>query len=227
MTDNKELAELRRLNLLNWMVKHDVSRTDLATKLGVGRAYISLLFKPERFFGEKSARSIEKKLYIPKGSLDFDQDNPGAVDEWSIPADLPEGVYAMVPRVSVKLSAGKGVVGHHEHNLPPLAFRKDWLSKKLVTGRNNLRILEVQGDSMEEYLYDKDIVLIDLGQNQIRDNEVYAIRYGDELRIKRLSKRFDGGLIIRSDNTRYPEEAIGLDDLGSIQIIGRCLWRGG
>jgi phage repressor protein C with HTH and peptisase S24 domain len=80
---------------------------------------------------------------------------------------------------------------------------------------------------MEPYLQDGDTVLIDLGQTALIDNEIYAIRYGDELRIKRLAKRFDGGIFVRSDNTIYPVETVGPGDLEHVNVIGRMLWRGG
>lgn len=228
MTEKNEIAETRRARLLSWMEKNKVSRTDLATKLDVGRAYVSLLFKPDRFFGEKAARSMEEKLYMPKGYLDGEEGGMQTVDAWESPGDLPDGVYALVPRVSIKLSAGSGVMATEEQDLPPLAFRKDWLAKKNVSSRKNLRIAEVEGDSMEDYLAAGDIVLLDMGQQTVVDSEVYAIRYGDELRIKRLSKRFDGGLIIRSDNAAYREEALSPSELkGNVQVLGRLIWRGG
>jgi phage repressor protein C with HTH and peptisase S24 domain len=80
---------------------------------------------------------------------------------------------------------------------------------------------------MEPYLLDGDVVLIDLGQKDVEDGDVYALAYGDELRIKRLSRRFDGGLIIRSDNPRFPEETVAANDLQHVRVLGRHIWRGG
>lgn len=149
------------------------------------------------------------------------------VEVWDKPEDLPTGVFAIVSRVSVALSAGSGSFIEGEMDLPPLAFRDDWIRKKNVTSRSNLCICDVSGDSMYPYLEHGDAVLIDIGQQEVQDNEVYAIRYGDELRIKRLSKRFDGGLIIISDNKDYPTESISANEAQHITIIGRKLWRGG
>lgn len=229
MTESNKLADIRRSNLRRWMQLKEITNTDLAGKLGVGRAYVSTLFNPERFFGEKAARSIEQKLYLPSMYLDVIGGNPDghAIESWSEPDDLPEDVFALVPRISVELSAGPGTFANSESNLPPLAFRSDWLRKKLVSKRENLRICQVRGDSMTEYLQDGDSVLIDSGQIEITDGEIYAIRYGDELRVKRLSKKFNGGLIISSDNKRYSDEAINPGDLGVVQVLGRVLWRGG
>lgn len=227
MNKAKDMPALRRENLLKWMHKYRVTQTDIAARAELSRSYVSLLFNPERFFGEKTARKLEAALSMPDGYLDDDQMVHRAVEAWSVPEDLQPGVYALVPRVAVSLSAGNGHLVGQEQDMPPLAFRRDWLQSKSVTSKQNLRVLDVSGDSMEPYLQDKDVVLIDIGQTDVRDNGVYAIAYGNELRIKRLSKRFDGGLFIRSDNKDYPEESLTPDQALDIRVLGRMLWRGG
>lgn len=226
MSDN-QLANIRRAQLRAWMDEKRLNNTDLATRLGTGRAYVSGLFNTERHFGEKAARSIEQKLFMPAGYLDRRADSMAPVDVWDSPDDLPDGVYALVPRIGVRLAAGNGIEAVDERELPPLAFRESWLKKKHVTSRSNLRVLEVDGHSMEPLLLDGDVVLVDLGQKDVIDHEVYAIAYGDELRIKRLSKRFDGGIIIRSDNTRFPEEVLRPEETQHVRVLGRMIWRGG
>lgn len=227
MTTPNTMAALRRENLRRWLEDRKMTRGDMAARMGVGKAYVSLLFSPERYFGEKAARTIESKLHMPEKYLDMSAPTTAAVEAWSRPEDLDEDVYALVPRVEVRLSAGNGLVATPQDGMPPLAFRRDWLSRQHVSGKANLRICRVSGDSMEDYLQDGDAVLIDLGQVAVQDGQVYAIRYGDELRIKRLSRRFDGGLLIRSDNKRYEEESLSPQDAEHIQVLGRCLWRGG
>lgn len=221
----KDIAEIRRKNLASWMEQSGMNQSEIARKLEVGRAYLSLLQR--RHFGEKSARSIEQKLRLPVGYLDADADQPKVIDEWSVPSDLPPDVYAIVPRVDVRLSAGGGCIAERQDDLPPLAFRRDWLQKKLVTAKKNLRVVSVHGDSMEPLLFEGDIVLIDMGQCDIREFEVFAIRYCDELRIKRLSKRVGGGLLIRSDNKNYTDELLSATEAEEVSVIGRMLWRGG
>jgi len=56
--------------------------------------------------------------------------------------------------------------------------------------------------------------------DQIVDGWVYAIRYGNELRVKRLRKRFDGALLIDSDNPAYPREIVEPHQIEHIGIIG-------
>jgi len=227
MTD--PLHELRRVNLLKQLEHSKLKRSEFARRLEVSRSYLSQVLTEGFRFGEKAARSFEEKLRLKSGALDQREDSGiSVIETWDKASDLPDGMFALVPRIAVDFAArlvteeGKG-----SELLPPLAFRTDWLMKKNVTNRANLRTCDVRGDSMEPYLENGDIVLIDMGQTEIVNDEIFAIRYGEELRVKRLSKRFDGGLFVRSDNKSYPDEVIGAGEIGSIQVLGRMLWRGG
>jgi phage repressor protein C with HTH and peptisase S24 domain len=220
--------ELRRMHLKRALDTSSLKQAEFARKIEVTPQYLSLMLKEGFRFGEKAARKFEEKLKLPKGAMDASLDKHlHTIEVWDRPEDLPEGVFALVPRISVLLSAGGGAHQGEEMELPPLAFREDWLRKKNVTSRSNLRICEVKGDSMEGYLQDGDTVLIDMGQREVIDNQVYALQYGVDLRVKRLARRFDGGLFIRSDNQRYPEEIISSNEVDQIIILGRQIWRGG
>ncbi|MDO9252586.1 MAG: XRE family transcriptional regulator [Hydrogenophaga sp.] len=225
--DKKNPAQQRRENLKRWMDSRTVSSSDLARRIGSGRAYVSLLFREDRHFGEKAARSIEASLGLPDGWLDATSIHPSTVSEWASPDDLDPEVFALVPRIEVSLSAGSGSLVNTEQQLPPLAFRRDWLRKKGVTSRDNLRLCEIRGQSMEPGLMDGDIAMIDLGQRQVKDGEVYAVRFGDELRIKRLFKTLDGGLRLHSDNPNFPDELISPAGSGLFEVLGLKLWRCG
>lgn len=221
--------ELRRKNLKQMLDRSGLNATDFSRKIGISRSYLSQMLGEGFRFGEKAARSFEEKLGLAPGAFDLHQDNSlTTVAIWDKPEDLPDNAYALVPRIAVRLSAGagNGEIGNEEQ-MPPLAFRADWLKKKHVTHRDNLRTCDVRGDSMEPYLFDDDTILIDTGQSDIEDNQIYAIRYADDLRIKRLSRRFDGGLLIRSDNPKYADEPLTAKEAEHIHIIGKLIWRGG
>jgi phage repressor protein C with HTH and peptisase S24 domain len=223
------IKNIRSANLRAAVTASGISDAAFAEKHGMTRSYLSQLMLGTCAFGEKTATSLEKKLRLAPGHLS--QQNPDdslrTIDVWESLDDLPPGVFAMIPRVAIELSAGNGSIANRENDLPPLAFREDWIRRKNVTSRSNLRVCDVRGDSMEPYLEDGDTVLIDTGQQDIVDNEVYAIAYGNDLRIKRIAKRFDGGLFVRSDNPKYPEEIISPTDMEHVRVLGRKLWRGG
>lgn len=233
MQNQQRMAAHRRARLLQWMDKYQINRTELAKRLQVGRAYISLLLierhegdnQKTRHFGEKAARSIEQSLGMAPGYLDGgDATHITAVTEWSQLQDLPPDSYALVPRIHVALQDGALV--HTALNLPSLAFTCEWLTRHKVISKDNLRVIDVVGESMAEYLHNGDIALLDMGQAQVEDRAVYVVRFADELRIRRLEKTFSGGLRLLCDNPAFkdeeltPEQAVGT-------VVGRCLWRAG
>ena len=73
------------------------------------------------------------------------------------------------------------------------------------------------------------LLIVSLGHREIRSGEVYAIAVGDELRVKRINRRADGGLDIISDNRspQYPTEHIDARGVERVNVIGKVVWRGG
>jgi phage repressor protein C with HTH and peptisase S24 domain len=228
MDMNDPSHELRRKNLGKIVKQSDMKSADFCRRYDLTQSYLSQMLSPGFRFGEKAARTFEKKLQLATGSLDINQDSGlFVIESWGSPDELPAGVYALVPRIALTLSATQEDANNKENTVPPLAFRADWLIKQNVSDKDNLRTCTVTGDAMEPYLMASDTILIDCGQSEIKDNDVYAIRYGQDIRIRRLARRFDGGLILRSDNTRYPEETLSAEDAKHIPVLGRMLWRGG
>lgn len=230
----EELASHRRLRLLQWMARYEINRTELAKRLEVGRAYISLLLiertpganQKTRHFGEKSARSIEAKLGMPMGYLDNDNDTATvSIAQWDRVAELPAVGYALVPRVNIAIVNGE--LKSEEVPLPALAFTRVWLESRKVKARDTLRTVDVMGDSMTEYLQSGDMALVDTAQTQVEDRAIYAIRFANELRIKRLEKTFSGGMRIISDNLTYKTEELSAEVASGLLVIGKLLYRQG
>lgn len=144
---------------------------------------------------------------------------------WEAPEDLDPDVYVIIPHVDVKFSAGDGCIVDFEpiHGSKCSAQTWEWIQKKKVAPKHLITV-DIDGDSMEPTIRNGSVVTLDKSINtleQVQPNKVYAIRYGNELRIKRLSRRFDGALIIDSDNHNYDREIVELRDLEHIGIIGK------
>lgn len=223
--DQAAMANRRRENLNKWMTDRSISRSAMAEKVERSRAYVSNLFREDRHFGEKAARRFEHMLRMPPGYLDSQGPEPLAVSNWGDPDYLDPKSIALVTRVRVELVEGARVVTRTEDHMPPLAFQKDWLRRKLVTAQKNLKICSVSDNSMRPYLEDGDIVMIDIGQRDLKDGEVYAIRYMDEIRVKRMFKTLNG-VRIHSDAPDFSDELVSADS-PDFEIIGRKIWRGG
>lgn len=142
----------------------------------------------------------------------------------------PGGKYFFVSKVSgPRLSAGNGsLVFDHEEIDNSHAFRTSWLKENGYT-KNRLKLFKVEGYSMSPTLEDGHVVLVNMDETTIKNGKVYAILVDEEARIKRLFRRSDGAVEIRSDNQsqQFPIETITADAAKDLKIIGRVVWSGG
>ncbi len=152
---------------------------------------------------------------------------------WEKEEDLEEhGEYVFVPRVDIKADCGSGSCVITEDVLDQRqAFRAEWFAQRNLKPQY-CACIYATGDSMEPRIFEGDTLLIDRSpkaRETIIDGKLYLLRYGDDIRVKQLFKRFDGGLIIRSFNREhYPDEEIPVEELakGGIEVLGRVVWIG-
>lgn len=139
-----------------------------------------------------------------------------------------------VPEIDVKLGAGEGAIGE-VINLPvgganisghrvvaEWLIPKDYLRSEAKASPNHTLVMEVVGDSMHPTYAPGDRVLVDLSQNRMASDTVYAISDGTaEPQIKRLQRvPFSNPVEVRiiSDNPNLETFTVELDRL---TIIGR------
>ena len=100
----------------------------------------------------------------------------------------------------------------------------------MVSGFRNLRKIyawEVRGDSMEPTLAGGSVVFVDMSQDKLPPEDIYAIDYGDGLMVKRLKliPRSDRVAVI-SDNERYGTDELLRDEVHVYgRIVGWFQWR--
>ena len=213
----------------------DLSKAELARRVGVTRATVSMWesgqiesLKDDNLVQLSELFSVNPKwLSNGKGPK---RNEHTALIEYALRDSEASGDYTFVTRVhGPVLHGGKGKVAwEHEEIDNSHAFRRDWMQRQGLTVKD-CRIISVTGDSMSPYLQDGDVVLVNLADRAIRSDEVYALAVDDELRVKRLRKRADGGVEIRSDNSapQYPLEIVDSSKVDRINVIGRVVWRGG
>lgn len=132
-------------------------------------------------------------------------------------------IFAAVPKVRARLSAGGGSFetgGEVERVYP---FRQDWLRAKGQPSR--MVLMDVVGNSMEPEIRHGDMVLIDQGQTAVVAHGVYAVGLEDTVLVKRVEKR-PGQLVLLSDNRDYAPIVLTGDELDALRVIGRVLWVG-
>lgn len=140
----------------------------------------------------------------------------------------PAAGYANIPLYDVRARAGNN--GTHvdgEKQVNELAFREDWIRRELRVSPKDLRLIHVEGDSMEPDLRSGDIILVDHTDTAARREGVYVIRMDNALLVKAL-QRLPGGVIkVTSRNSAYVPFNVNASDVESsddFSIIGRVVW---
>lgn len=127
-----------------------------------------------------------------------------------------------LPRLSVEGSAGQGLIPSREEIEDYLSVSRSYLRD---VGINPLaaHVLRLSGHSMAPTLLDKDLVIVDTSQTRIRDEEIYALAYGETVLIKRLRPQWDGSLRIISDNKggHYEDALVPPTGRDQLRIVGR------
>ena len=203
-----------------------LSMEDLAKAAGTSRASISnwetgksASPEPEPF------RLAARRLGV---SISFLQTGEESGFDGEYQSDTPEGI--LLPVYSARLSAGPGSVNSEfSEKTSELWFTRAWL-RRVNAKMGDVRIVTVDGESMWPTLHNGDKVAINIGDKEIRDHRVYALAYGDEAKVKRLSRQIDGSVRVSSDNldkTRFPDEVLVGEAMNNVRIIGRIVHKFG
>lgn len=177
------------------------------------RPTLSVMEKIEAAYGNQQNTALAKQKFEGSPVMAIEGTDP-----------LPLGMI-YIRESQVRFSAGNGrtPVFDEIQESVPRSYTSDWFVKEGMNPEN-CRRFKVDGDSMEPFLYDNDKVLVNLAETTVINGKVYALRYGEELRIKRVYRKIDGGLILHSDNPdfRPQDEEISPEIVSQhISIIGR------
>lgn len=148
---------------------------------------------------------------------------------WREPADVPadDPDLVRVPFLEVRASAGAGRASlpaetvASEHFL----FSRAWL-RSLSVAPEKAELLRAQGDSMDPTLQDGDLMLVDRGFGEVVHGKIYALVVDGLVLVKRVNLLAGGGMILISDNDRYPSETIRRDAVADLSFQGRVAWYG-
>ncbi|TWI41056.1 peptidase S24-like protein [Pseudoduganella flava] len=134
----------------------------------------------------------------------------------------------LVPESRIEFAGGDGRINYElVEDQEPATYRRSWF-QKYGLNPDHVRRFRVTGDSMEPLLFPRDTILVNLDETQVVDGRLYAIRYGEQLRVKYLSRRLDGTLILRSVNPLYKDEEVPPEVVEEhITVIGRVRDRSG
>jgi phage repressor protein C with HTH and peptisase S24 domain len=153
--------------------------------------------------------------------------NRSAVTAYDPEDGIPDDVV-LVPESRIEFAGGNGRINYElVEDEEPATYRRSWFQKYGINP-DRVRRFRVAGDSMEPMLYARDTILVNLDETQVVDGRLYALRYGDQLRVKYLSRRLDGTLVLRSVNPAYKDEEVPAELANEhITVIGRVRDRSG
>lgn len=89
------------------------------------------------------------------------------------------------------------------------------------------RLLTVRGDSMEPFLFDNDMFMVDVSKTQPREAMIYAMVFEGEPLIKQVFKESGGALRLHSYNPAYPDKLVQPEHLERLTFIGQYIYRSG
>ncbi len=164
-------------------------------------------------------------LWLATGEGPMKREEEEAVEGYTTGKDLGAD-FVLVPRYNVGASAGGGAIIHSEQIVDHLAFRSEWVRSALDVSVKDLALISVKGDSMEPTLSNGDMILVDTGTRKVEDNAIYVLRYNGALMVKRIQRKVDGTLIIKSDNIVYEPETVEGDAVDQLHVVGRVVWSG-
>ena len=135
---------------------------------------------------------------------------------------VEHGDFIFMPRNRIRFSSGREGILRSDQVVDSIAFRAEWVKRRLSTESRDLLLIEVVGDSMAPTVEDMDLILADLAEPRFRQDGIYLLRHDSGLAVKRIQRRPDGKLLIRSDNPKYEAMVV-----STVNVIGRVIWTGG
>lgn len=138
------------------------------------------------------------------------------------------GEFALVPRYDVRAKGGPGgALVTNENQVDSLVFKRDFLRNELAASPQDLRLIHVEGDSMEPTLRAGDVILIDHRRTNADREGIYVLRMDDALLVKRLQRQPGGRIVASSDNPAYAPFDVDLKAVhNGLAIVGRVVWAG-
>jgi len=151
-------------------------------------------------------------------------------DSMVLPSDESKSSddYIIIPEYRVRCGAGSEDSPSFEEatESKPAYYRREWFTERGLNPAQ-CRRLKVHGDSMMPILFDGDTILCDCRKFPIVSGKVYAFCFADEVRVKRLYKKLNGGVIVHSENPNMEDEEILPNEMSKFYLIGRVVDRSG
>ena len=207
------------------MRERDISQTVIARALAVSPQSVQQWCSGKTRPKGQNLEALARYLNLPPAILQF---GPQAGREAKTTIHTEDG-FVVIPRFSVRGACNpSGFVnpqdGAGRSIIDLVRTTYEWLRAKAPSAHfDHLEIITADGDSMEPTIKKLDFVFVDRTYRTVREEGVYAVTFADELFIKRIQKQVDGGLLLISDNPKYPSIHVSQDQLDRVIIEGKCM----
>lgn len=208
-----ELKKLRAKNLKQWFLNKTVPPKE--------KSYISQLMNGKASFGEKSARRLEYDYGMPQFYLDKNNTDIDILNNNDCQSDIDSYVIEVL---DINASAGNGFLNNDIVEVIKCIEYDIEHAKTLFNGipSNNLKIINVSGDSMQGTFESGDAIYIDVTVNQFQSDGIYVFTFGRGLYVKRL-QLIKNKLIVISDNKKYQDWDISEEEIDQLYIHGKVM----
>ena len=215
-----------RQRLDRYIKERDTNYRDLSLAIGRKDSYIHQYIKyglPAKL-KEDDRRAIAQFLGIDEQEL---TDRPLTPAHMTGVAMVAEKITSLFKKdeVTIEMIDATACCGDGIDNLPEKVcghWHLPTAEFKTITSVNpsNIKMLRVQGDSMQPTINEGDWVWVDTSNNFISSDGMYLIKMHTGLAVKRLQSGLSN-IVIKSDNASYSDITA---DVGEVQIIGKVVY---
>lgn len=139
---------------------------------------------------------------------------------------VPSGAV-LIPRYDVRPSAGNGgAISDPDEPSGFMALDGSWIRRVLGCRPEVVVLVEAGGDSMDPTIADRDPLLVDTSDRDLRQNAIYVFRVETSVQVKRIQRKITGEVSLISDNPAYPAETLTKAQAEGLEVIGRVVWHG-
>lgn len=188
---------------------------------------LSRLERGEQGYSDSGLRRIAKALNTSVAAFFEERVDyaPGTVER-----DVHTPFFS-IPAWSVEAAMGFGIVAYPEQEtiVGHMQLSEDWVRKNVgYSAPGNLAVISAFGDSMMPTFNDGDVILFDRGITQLRLDAVYVVSLNGELFIKRIQRRPDKTIVMKSDNPLYDPYVVPAPEMSTFKVIGKVVfaWNG-
>jgi len=204
--------------LIHFLRENGLSQKDLSQLSGESTSKINAYCNGKALPAVTAAIAIAESLGVSVPELILGRES-------SVNSLRPVAPGFNVPLLASRLSAGAGLMAE-ENQIGAMPIPVEVMRELRRTDTKGLIMMQAKGDSMAPTVPEDAFVLVDT-LSQVLTEGVFAFRFGESLRVKRLRPVGLGDIEVISDNPIYPPERIVGSEKEHFELIGRAIWTGG